>query len=205
MHPRQMESGTNMFLIVSLIIAGIAIILSILVFAYAHLLSGQVAQKSAALKQAESSVSEDTVDSFIRLQDRLNQAQTVLNDHVLLSQFLDTLSTLTLTDVRFAALQLTLADDHSASIKMTGTAATFNALAAQSASFATQPLIKQAIFSGITADPATGVVTFTLTATLDPKLVDIPSSVPASWSVAPAGVPAGTSDTQSTTTATTTP
>ena len=200
-----MESGTNMFLIVSLIIAGIAIILAILVFAYAHLLNGQVAQKSAALKQAESSVSENTVDGFIRLQDRLTQAQTVLDDHVLLSQFLDSLSTLTLTDVRFAALQVTLNDDHSATIHMTGSAATFNALAAQSASFATQPLIKQAIFSGIAADPATGVVTFTLTATLDPRLVDIPSSVPASWTTAPAEVPAGTSETQSTTTATTTP
>lgn len=200
-----MESGNNMFLIVSLIIAGIAIIIAIGVFAYAHLLESETAQKAAALKQAESSVSESTVDSFIRLRDRLTQAQTVLSQHVLMSQFLDDLSSLTLTDVRFTNMQITVGEDHSAAVHMTGTAKTFNALAAQSAAFATQPLIKQAIFSGITADDK-GVVTFTLNAVLDPRLVDIPPTLPASWSVAaPAEAATTTDTTQATSTATTTP
>jgi hypothetical protein len=52
---------------------------------------------------------------------------------------------------------------------MTGTARSFNTLAAQSSAFATDKRIKRAIFSGITAKA--GAVSFNLEAQLDPGLV----------------------------------
>ncbi len=199
MHPRQMESGNNMFLVVSLVIGAIALILAGAVFIYARVLAGESAAKQVELQTAEQAVSEGTVESFLRLRDRLSQAETLLSQHVLFSQFFDTLEAITLTNVRFTALSVSLNQDHTASVKMAGTAKTFNALAAQSAAFATQPLIKQAIFSGIGADKS-GVVSFTVSATLDPRLITIPATVPSSWSGAQ---PATT--TTATTTATTTP
>ncbi len=168
-----------MFMVVGLIILGIAVLLSVGVFAYARFLGSESASKAAELKQAQNSVSEDTVNSFLRLKNRLTSAQTILADHVTLSQFFNTLESLTLQNVRLSSLTLTVADDHSADVKITGTAKDFNTLAAQSAAFTAQPLIHQAIFSGITADN-TGVVTFSLEAPPDPQLVNFSSGVPAS-------------------------
>jgi hypothetical protein len=197
MHPRQMESGNNMFLVVSVVIFAVTLLLAGGVFIYARILNAQSAAKEAALQAAEQAVSETTVDSFLRLRDRLSQSETLLNQHVMVSQFFDALESVTLANVRFTSLSLAMNQDHTASVHLAGTAKTFNALAQQSAAFATQPLIKQAIFSGISAD-AKGVVSFSVSAALDPKLVILPATVPSSWSGMPTEV-------VSTTTATTTP
>lgn len=188
-----MESGNNMFLVVSVVILAITLMLGGGVFIYNRILAGQVAAKEAALQAAEQSVSESTVDSFIRLRDRLTQSNKILGDHILLSQFFDALETLTLASVRFTSLTITVNQDHTATLKLAGLAKNFNALAAQSASFATQPLIKRAIFSNINAD-TNGVVAFTVSATLDPRMVTISTAVPASWAGG-----AGTGDTATTT------
>ncbi|MFZ1987808.1 MAG: hypothetical protein WAV21_02120 [Minisyncoccia bacterium] len=182
MHPRHTESSGNMFLVVSLIAAGVALLASAGVFAYDRYLSQVRDQRAADLKTAEQSVTEDTVNGFIRLRDRLASSQILLNDHVLLSQFFDVLESLTLTGVRFTSLDLTTNSDHTAEVKMVGFAKTFNALAAQSASLATDKRIKQAIFSDISADK-NGVVGFTLTAILDSRLVEISTALPATWSL----------------------
>jgi hypothetical protein len=104
----------------------------------------------------------------------------------MLSQFFDVLESLTLKNVRFASLSVTVGDDQSAEVKMTGAAENFNALAAQSAAFAKESRIKQAIFSGIKADSKTGAVSFSVSAKLDSRLVLISSTTPASWSAQPA-------------------
>ncbi len=207
MHPRHSESSGNMFMVLSLIALGIAVVLSGAVFAYAHYLEGVSVAKGEQIQQEQQSVSPDTVQGFLRLSNRLKAASTVLNNHVTISRFLDVIEALTLKDVRFASLSVTTAPDGTADVKMTGNAKTFNALAAQSAAFAEDPRIKQAIFSGISADEQ-GVVGFSVSAKLDAKLTLLGTSIPASWTGAPA--PAAASSTapafsSATSTATTTP
>jgi hypothetical protein len=188
---------------ISLALLGIAILLSAGAFAYSHYLTSEAAAKSAELDRAEAGVSQDTVEGFLRLRDRLSSAQSVLGNHVVLSQFFDMLESLTLTDVKFDSLTIAVNPDRSATVKMTGNAATFNALAAQSAAFAGEPLMKQAIFSGISANPK-GVVSFSFSATLDPKLVVLPAQVPSTWTnVAPETPASEATTTEATTTDTT--
>jgi hypothetical protein len=192
---------------ISLVVLGIAILLSAGAFAYSHYLTSEAAAKSAELERAEAGVSQDTVEGFLRLRDRLSSAESVLSNHITLSQFFDALESLTLTDVKFDGLTITVNPDHSATVKMNGHAATFNALAAQSAAFAKEPRMKQAIFSGISANPK-GVVSFSFSAVLDPKLVVLPAQVPSSWTnvapEAPAATDASTTEAATTTTTTTT-
>lgn len=202
MHPRRQESGGNVLMTISLTVLGIAILLSAGAFAYSHYLTSEAAAKSAELERAEAGVSQDTVEGFLRLRDRLSSAESVLSNHITLSQFFDALESLTLADVKFDGLTVTVNPDHSATVKMSGHAATFNALAAQSAAFAKEPLMKQAIFSGISANPK-GVVSFSFSAVLDPKLVVLPAQVPSSWTNVAPETPAATD--ASTTEATTTP
>lgn len=174
MHSRHVESGVNMFLIVAFIVVGIVILMAVGVFAYSRFLRSEADQKASELQAAEQNVDQDTVEGFLRLRDRLTSAQNILSNHIELSQFFSVLENLTVTSVRFSSLSVTVTPDHGADIKMSGVARDFNALAAQSASFATDKRIKQAIFSGINSDK--GGVTFSVAAKLDPKLVVIPAA-----------------------------
>jgi hypothetical protein len=169
MHPRHSEGGVNMLLVVSLIIMGIIVLMAVGVFAYSKFLHNEADQKAAALQAAQAQVSQDTVEGFLRLKNRLTSAQTLLDSHVAISQFFTVLENLTLESVRFQSLSVSVLPDHSAEIKMTGIAKDFNALAAQSAAFATDKRIKQAIFSGINATK--DGVSFSVVAKLDPKMV----------------------------------
>ena len=194
---------------IALVVLGIAILLSGGVFAYGHYLAAQSVQKAAQIDVAQKSVSQDTVEGYLRVSNRLRSAETVLSGHVMLSQFFDLLESLTLSNVRLTSVSISMNEDRSADVKMTGVAKNFNALAAQSAAFANDARIKQAIFSGINADK-NGVVTFSVTATLDSRLVLITNTVPVSWNVVANPVPATvvattTASTSSEQSATTTP
>lgn len=185
-----MSSGTNLFLIVSLLIAGLMVLVAAGTFAYGKLLDKTLAGKQAELAAAQQKVDENTVEEFVRLRDRLSSGKDLLNNHIVLSQFFDDLEGMTLQSVRFNSMKLAVAGDRSAKIEMQGTAKNFNALAAQSNAFAGDKRIKRAIFSGITLKD--GLVTFTLTADIDPKLVveNVNRPAPAPTGDASATVPA---------------
>ncbi|CAN5756875.1 hypothetical protein BH11PAT2_BH11PAT2_02370 [soil metagenome] len=167
---RSMRSGTNIFLIVSLVILGIVVAMAAGVFAYQKYLTNSLQTKADQLTTAQKSVDQNTIEDFVRLRDRLNTGSDLLTNHIVLSQFLDTLEKLTLQNVRFNSMKLSVAGDHTATIDIAGSAKTFNALAAQSNVFAGEKLIKRAIFSGITLSTSK-LVTFRLTADIDPRLI----------------------------------
>jgi hypothetical protein len=181
---RPMSSGNNLFLLVSIAIAGLTIVLAIGVFAYNKYLQHTLISKQAELTQAQGKVDDATIEDFVRLRDRLTNGKDLLTNHVVLSHFFDVLESLTLQNVSFSNLTLTVAADHTAQLKMTGTAKNFNALAAQSNAFAGEKRIKRAIFSNINLTSAK-LVTFSLTADVDPKLIVEGSSVPSAQSAMP--------------------
>lgn len=169
---RRMAGGTNIFLLVALIIAGIAVVLSGLVFAYDRYLSYVADARAADLAKAQSSVSQDTVKGFVRLRDRFVAGKTLLNNHVVLSQLFDVLENITLQNVRYTNLKVSVAADRTATLDVNGIAKNFNTLAAQSNTIAADARFKRAIFSGIVLN-ADNTVGFHLTALIDPKLVVI--------------------------------
>jgi hypothetical protein len=144
------------------------------VFLYGRYLTSTAASKDAQLKSAQAQIDQTTVANFIELQQQLTQGEELLGGHVALSQFLDALGLLTIANVRFSQLTATVNDDHTATVGLSGTAASFNALAAQSAALATDSRIKDAVFSGISITK--NGVGFTLSATLDPSLVEMPAA-----------------------------
>lgn len=185
---RQQKSGINVLFIIGGVIAIISVVLAAGVFGYELYLKNARDQKSVALSEAQKAVNIDTIEDFIRLKNRLNTVETLLNQHIGLSEFFDTLEARTLQTVRFSGLTVTVEDDRSAEIKMEGVARSFNALAAQSSAIAAEKRIKRAIFSDISVEK-NGTVSFALTATLDPRLItsgevlpgipDTPTTLPA--------------------------
>lgn len=194
--PKKRAAGVNPFLTLSYLILGVSLLAAAGIFGYQYFLTGVAQQKAQAVKAAQNAIDQATVTSFIRLRDRFTAAQQVLSNHVVLSQFFTDLENLTLQGVRFTNLTLTVADDRTAVIALSGTAKSFNTLAAQSQSFATDTRIKRAIFSGITVNGKDNSVSFNVSASLDPSLIR----------VAPPGAARATgTGTVSTSTASTTP
>ena len=167
---RRQKSGVNLFMIIGLTILGMALVAALAVFGYELYLKGAKERKAAELAEAQRAVNLDTVEDFIRLRNRLNAADGLLDQHVTLSSFFDVLEAKTLTSVRFSSLSLSVEDDRTARIEMEGVARSFNALAAQSAALATEKRVKRAIFSDIAVNE-NGTVGFLLSAEAEPRLV----------------------------------
>lgn len=161
----------------SLFIAGVAVVGAGVTFGYQKYNESVRDARKAKLQQAEQNINASAVEDFIRLRNRIRAARTMLDNHIYASQFFDVLEGITLQNVRFQSLIFSIADDRTAKIEMHGVARSFNALAAQSAAFASEKRIKRAIFSDITADK-NGIVSFSLHADLDPKLL-LRTAVPA--------------------------
>lgn len=171
---RRSRASNGLLHYISFFVLGVAVLGAGITFSYkTYLDTVQVARK-ARLDAVEKTINENTVEDFIRLRNRIQVAQGLLDRHVVTSQFFDVLESLTLQNVRFKSLQLSVDEDRTAKLEMRGLARSFNALAAESAVFASEKRIKRAIFSNITADKA-GAVSFTLQAELSAKLVTVAS------------------------------
>ncbi|MBI4065667.1 hypothetical protein HY412_00535 [Candidatus Kaiserbacteria bacterium] len=152
------------------LILGIVFILAIGVFLYGRLLASEYLSKETALREAEAAIDPATVESFVRLRDRLASGETLLNGHTAFSGFFASLEKLLPETVRFSSLHLSTDATGVSKIEGVGSAKSFNALAAASTAFAGDGRIKDAIFSNINIDKE-GSVSFILSATIDPKLV----------------------------------
>lgn len=189
--PRVTRTGSNTLLIIALGILGIALIASAGVFAYERYLVSVRDTKSAALEKAQQNIDASKVEEFIRTRDRFTAAKNLLNTHIAASNFFSVLEQITLQSVRFNSLSFTVTEDRSAKIQMSGTARTFNALAAQSSAFAAEKRIKRAIFSNIRTNE-NRTVSFTLSADLDPKLLLIDPSFVSTTAPTPVVQPTST-------------
>lgn len=150
-------------------ILGIVFVLAIGVFLYGRLLASELSSKETFLHEAETAIDLATVESFVRLRDRLASGENLLDGHVAFSGFFSSLEKLLPTTVRFSSLHLSVDIAGVSRVEGTGSAKSFNALASASTAFSEDGRIKDAIFSNITINEDSSV-SFVLSATLDPKL-----------------------------------
>ncbi len=167
--PSRLDMG-GAFSLVAYVILGLAIAAALGVFGYGQYLNSTRDAKAGQLVAAQQGLDQGAVEKFVRLRDRIASVPPLLDNHSTPSAFFNALEKLTLQTVRFTSFKFAMQDDHSADIEMSGVAKTFNALAAQSAAFGTEPRIKRTVFSGIAVNKD-GTVNFTLTAQLDSRIV----------------------------------
>lgn len=152
-------------------ILGLTFLLACAVFFYGRYLENKKETKDAEIASAKASIDVTTVENFVRLHNRLDRGGALLANHIAFSGFFTALNTLVPTTVRFTSLHLSATDAKAPKLEGTGLAKSFNALAATSASFASDGRIKDAVFSNIVVYAKDGSVSFSLSATLDPKLI----------------------------------
>ncbi len=199
---RPRSSGENLFLFISLIVLAVSLLGTGGVFAYDRYLKSVDADKATEVENVQKSISTSSVEEYVRSRDRFSQAKNILNEHIASSQFLALLEKLTLQNVYFDTLHLTLNKDHSAKITLTGTARNFNALAAQSSTFSAERALKGTVFSDIT-NLKNGQVSFSVTTSLNADFLTM--TVPTAVTPTPIVTTPATTTVATSTSATTTP
>ncbi len=154
---------------IAMFLLAVALVGAAGVYAYGAYLKTVKESKAARLSDAERGIASDAVEEFVRSRDRFLLSEALLESHVATSGFFDLLERITLASVRYSNLSLTRLADGSAEIELSGAARSFNALAAQSAAFSSEKLVKRAVFSDI-ALAENGNVSFSLSAEADPRL-----------------------------------
>lgn len=151
-------------------ILGIVFLLALGVFLYGQILSADKASKDKKLITAETEIDSKTVESFVRLRNRLASSKTMLEGHIAFSGFFSSLEKILPTTVRFTELRLSVGQNGVSKIEGGGVAKNFNALAAASSAFSEDGRIKDAIFSNINVNRDNSV-SFSLSATLDRDII----------------------------------
>lgn len=178
---RSTRDLTGVFGFFIYILLGIAIAMAAGVFFYGRILAGTQTERDAALAKEKSMIDLASIESFVRLHDRLDSGQNLLNKHISLSNFFSVIERIIPSTIRFSSLHLTLNDKGGVKVEGAGVARNFNALAALSSAFAADGRIKDAIFSSIVVNP-NSTVSFALTAVLDEKLTQYAVDAEASTS-----------------------
>jgi len=168
---RSATDFVGIFGFISYIVLCIVFVLAIGIFFYGRILSTDKVAKDAELAQAQAAIDPATIEEFVRLRDRLSSGETLLANHTAFSGFFSSLSTLIPTTIRFSSMHLSMNDAGTVNFDGSGVAKSFNALAAASLTFSQDGRIKDAIFSNITIDSKDNSVSFTLSSSLDPKLI----------------------------------
>jgi len=167
--PRGGGFGGLLFLIALLIFIA-SLVAAGASFAYMQYLNNAIASKAKSLALAEGAYDPGTIQDLVRLDSRLTQAKLLLQKHVAASGIFAFLSTQTLANVAFSSFSYNLNSDGSANISMSGSADSFSTVALQSDQFGGNKLLKNVVFTGITAD-AQGHVSFSVSATVDPSVL----------------------------------
>ncbi|PIT91030.1 hypothetical protein COU17_02550 [Candidatus Kaiserbacteria bacterium CG10_big_fil_rev_8_21_14_0_10_49_17] len=168
---RKRKGGAlSIFTLIAFILIIATIALAIGIFLYQQIITASIASKSETLDRAREAFEPALIQELIRLDERIDSAQEILNQHISPSAFFDLLERLTLTNVRFTSLSLTRIGEDRIGIEMEGQARSFNSVALQADVFGRDHAIKDPIFSDLNLDQS-GNVVFTFTAFLDPTSV----------------------------------
>ncbi len=149
--------------VISLVAAGGA-------FAYGKYLDKALADKDSSLKKAEGAFDTASIVDLSRLDIRLGEARTLLENHVAPSGVFTFLSATTLERVQFTSLSLEIGSEGSGKILLNGIADSFSSLALQSDQFSGAKVLRDVVFSGISTD-TTGRVQFSVSASVDPSIL----------------------------------
>ena len=163
-------SAFGLFFLVALLIFIASLVAAGGSFLYTQYLQSSLAAKAQQLQLAENAFDPSAIADLVRLDSRINQAQTLLNKHTAASAVFAFLSQQTLQNVSWNSFTYTLADDGTAAMVLTGTADSFATVALQSDQFGGNKLLKNVVFSAISISN-TGGISFTVNANIDPSLI----------------------------------
>ncbi|MDE1924827.1 MAG: hypothetical protein KGH79_01445 [Patescibacteria group bacterium] len=167
---RSRGAGFGLLFLISLLVFIASIVAAGSVFLYQQYLTKAIADKSHSLTLAEGAFDPSVIEDLLRLDSRINNANSLLSKHVAPSALFDFLSQQTLQNVSFSSFGYSLQNDGSATLTLTGEADSFSTVALQSDQFGASQTLKNVVFSNISVGQ-TGKITFSVSAVVVPALL----------------------------------
>jgi hypothetical protein len=168
--PYVKSGGPNLLSLIAFFIFFGAILTAGGVYAWKIQTERSIDSQIASLKKARDEFDEKTIAAATRLNDRINAVKKLLDEHKAPSQVFEVLQKVTLETVRLRNLTYITAVDGTVNIKASGTANGFESVVLQSDQLGVTGLFKDVLFSEVQS-AGQNLVTFSLTANLDPKSV----------------------------------
>lgn len=148
-----------------------AVLVSGATFGYKLILNDRINAKGNELSVIKERLNFEQINDFKRLDERLEVAQTLLQEHKALTVFFDALEANTLHSVQFATFTYNMDPIINATkITMSGKASSFNALSLQSDLLERVDIIRNVTFNDLELNPF-GNVLFTVEVYVDPNLI----------------------------------
>ncbi len=164
--------GTSIVTIVSVLLFLASIIGAAGSYFYNGQLTNIISNNQVKIKNAKDSFDLPTIETLIRLDQRIEASKQLLKSHVAVSPVFDFLEQKTVKSIRFDSLSFSFTPQK-ATLIARGQAASIKAyksIAYQSELIADNRLVRDQIFSDFNLDQS-GAVSFTFSATVDPRLL----------------------------------
>ena len=174
------------------LVAGILVVLAIVgaiaLYFFERYTEAAISSKQQSLTVSREAFEPATIQELARLDTRINSSKELLAGHIAVSNLFNELEKLTLSSVRYSDFEYSVAAPGHVVLTMKGEAASFNAIALQSETFAKSAIITDPIFSNVTVGK-NGNITFDFTGVIDTsRMIYTPQAV----SAAPLGNTTGT-------------
>ncbi len=147
------------------------------VYLYKSVLTKTIASQSADLARAKAAFEPSLITVLQNLDRRINSGEEILGKHIVVSPIFSALSELTLKSIRFTKFSYSITENpHKVSVIMSGTAASYKAIALQADALTQNKYILDPLFSNLSLDEK-GNVSFDLNFSVDPSLVSYGESL----------------------------
>lgn len=172
--PRERSTrSVGLFTIVAILLLLTVVIISAGLFVYRGALNKSIANKAVSLNLAKNSFEPAKITELQVLDKRLRASTKILSKHIAITPIFSALQAITMKTVRYTQFTYDLGTekDPKVTVKMSGIAQGYAAVALQSDLYAKNKNIIDPVFSNLTLDNK-GNVLFDLQFSVDPSFVD---------------------------------
>lgn len=139
--------------VISLIIFIISIMMGAGVFLYKSYLEKEVADLVVKLEKLQENIDPNAIREFSLMDKRLKNAETLINQHAVISPLFSVLRSTTLPTVRYSKFDGTFGENRDLQVTMSGESDSYRSIALQSQTLAKNANLKNTIFSNFVVTP----------------------------------------------------
>lgn len=164
---KKKKAGLVGVLVVSLFIS--SIIISVAMYFYKGIIKSDIQNLELQLTEAEKNIDKKTINEMFQFSKKLNIAKTIIFKHQVMSKFLDSLASSTVSSVQFTGFSYGNLEEGKLLVNLRGKATSYASVALQENIFFQNKYFKSVSFSNLTL-AENGLVSFDLAISVDPQI-----------------------------------
>ncbi|MFH0804367.1 MAG: hypothetical protein V1896_02085 [Candidatus Zambryskibacteria bacterium] len=164
---KKKKAGFLGVLVVSLFIS--SIVISIAMYVYKGIVKSDIQNLELQLAEAEKNIDKKTINEMSQFSKKLNVAKAIVLKHQVVSKFLETLASSTVSTVQFNNFNYGNLEEGKLSVNLQGEAASYASIALQESIFSQNKYFKSISFSNLNLSDK-GSVSFGLVISVDSQI-----------------------------------